>query len=50
MQQWMQAYRQQLEDLIDFCVRRETRELTPSDFAYQEVSFDDLATLTDLFN
>ncbi|MDQ2771093.1 MAG: amino acid adenylation domain-containing protein, partial [Bacteroidota bacterium] len=50
VQQWMQAYCQQLEDLIDFCVRRETRELTPSDFDYQEVSFDDLATLQDLFN
>jgi len=47
---WMAAYRQRLETLIDFCAQRETRELTPSDFEYNELSFDDLDLLKSLFD
>ncbi|WP_400193664.1 amino acid adenylation domain-containing protein [Hymenobacter sp. B81] len=47
---WMQAYRQQLGQLVDFCTQRDTRELTPSDFAYSELSFDDLDALKSLFD
>ncbi|WP_245745075.1 non-ribosomal peptide synthetase [Hymenobacter actinosclerus] len=50
MQQWMQAYQQHLEMLIDFCAQRQTHEVTPSDFEYQDFSLDDLDTLQLLFD
>jgi non-ribosomal peptide synthase protein (TIGR01720 family) len=49
IEQWMSTFKKALEQIIDFCVQRESRELTPSDFDYKQLSLEDLEELNSLF-
>jgi non-ribosomal peptide synthase protein (TIGR01720 family) len=38
----LKEYERQLERIIDFCLSRGEREMTPTDFSYKDLSMDDL--------
>lgn len=46
MENFMSHYREQLENIIDFCSTREKSELTPSDLTYNGLSIEMLEVLT----
>ena len=49
IQNWLDLYKNKLEDIIDFCSQKEFSEYTPSDFDYKDLSLDDLEELESIF-
>jgi bacitracin synthase 3 len=47
--EWAENLKNTLREILDYCINRTTRERTPSDFEYKELSIDDLAKLTAFF-
>ncbi|MGO4293652.1 amino acid adenylation domain-containing protein [Chitinophaga sp. RAB17] len=46
---WMQAYRDALEEVVALCSGTTTQELTPSDYDYKELSLEELDALNSMF-
>jgi non-ribosomal peptide synthase protein (TIGR01720 family) len=46
----LNSYQEELRNIISYCCSQETKQLTPSDFTYKELSIEEVGTLSALFN